>query len=966
MDFNVSMYRTWTSAMVDMITDGNEVFGRTFVDEYREVGHLQANHTEDIADRIYTRRVNDHASFGHTKRKRYFMWCCQWHEKLGLADSSPQVVYTSPPHAKGDSANRGVKRGAADAGLGSGSGSGSGSLEPSQKRSRNNDLNVTPSSGMATPPLAIRPTGIGSSVTPREPLVRRSDVIHLRNSDVSGSPVPRVAVHYPIPRNFHDDAHILLPALRDMLKDGNALFRSQMQSDVCATVLSGSSDVVAILPTAAGKTVCFLLPCFIERNQKCSIVIVPLVALKAELYDRCCRYGLSAAMWRKAHCNPNSWNGIDVFLVSMEHLDWDSFHSFSRKLASSGKLARIVVDEAHLSVLWASFRPCLYRLGLTMTHLPGHVRRILFTATVPPRDVQDLLIKHGVNTAIVYRNPSVRKNISIKVVLCPGVRVDDYFGNILNNLVDGLRDVIEINRSRQRGSRVLVYGLRIADNKKVFEHLSESHVSINPIDIELLMYFGKMEENEKTEAQKKWSSPLSKATRVMICTNAFGTGVDCSDVFNVFHIGGSNSLVEYAQEIGRAGRDGSPANATLFYSEQYARSISIAKAANGGGAGSNGDQTGSARVGEAAYLSTALFNEFQNWAESATICRKNSLYEVIDGAGPGLCAYDTSSLNCDVCATLLSNRTTNNNEQPDCPVPLDHGLSLGNPIRRQVVSGTWKPEAGNEAEHRPNPGNGISPSSALARSLPRSTGRDSSHSSLQGSSSIAVGRNVPRTIPRSPVTSRVLFAPGSSRTRNVAVESTNPDKSIEILVQVNSMTLKELYKCFEEIKEQVKGRCAVCILRQHNVHPKEVHLASNWCPTGVFCGNCLARGHYRTNCPALREHDNVRCQKCLLSHLPGIFAHTYETLGRKTCEYVTCAEICFRLFHICWRDDVILKFLMSTSEQTEYLCAQSVRSGPAKMKHFYSWLAQNVSHKQNVVRMTVCWAKLSERLVLSV
>ena len=423
-----------------------------------------------------------------------------------------------------------------------------------------------------------------------------------------------------------------------------------------------------------------------------------------------------------------------------------------------------------------------------MTHLPGHVRRILFTATVPPRDLQDLLIKHGVNTAIVYRKPSVRKNISIKVVLCPGVRVDDYFGNILNNLVAGLREVIEINRSRQRGSRVLVYGLRIADNKKVFEYLSESHDSINPIDIELLMYYGKMEENEKTEAQKKWSSPLSNATRVMICTNAFGTGVDCADVFNVFHIGGSNSLVEYAQEIGRGGRDGSPAKATLFYSEQYARSISIAKAANGGGAGSNGDHTGSASVGEAAYLCTALFNEFQNWAESATICRKNSLYEVIDGAGPGLCAYDVSSLNCDVCTTLLSNRITSNNEGTDCPRQLNHVPSVDNHMHgRQVASGSQTPEAGNGAEHRRNTGYGVSPSRALARSLPRSNGRGSSHSSLQGSSSLAAGRNVPKKIPRSPVTSRILFAPGS-RPRNNTVECTNPDRFTEILLQVNSKT----------------------------------------------------------------------------------------------------------------------------------------------------------------------------------
>ena len=84
----------------------------------------------------------------------------------------------------------------------------------------------------------------------------------------------------PLPRNHDEDRVFLLDHLRLMLKDSRAVFRSQIQSDVTATVLAGSMDTLVVLPTAAGKTVCFLLPCFIEKSTKCTIVVVPLVALK--------------------------------------------------------------------------------------------------------------------------------------------------------------------------------------------------------------------------------------------------------------------------------------------------------------------------------------------------------------------------------------------------------------------------------------------------------------------------------------------------------------------------------------------------------------------------------------------------------------------------------------------------------------------------------------------------------------
>ena len=176
----------------------------------------------------------------------------------------------------------------------------------------------------------------------------------------------------------------------------------------------------------------------------------------------------------------------------MEHLDWNLFQKFVHKLAGLEKLTRIVVDEAHLSGLWAGFRPSLQRLGLTMRHIPDNVRRILFSATVPPRDAEDLLVKHGVREAIVYRNSAIRKNISIHVRVCTGALHPHYMEKMIEELHKNLGATVTMNRHRGKGSRVLVYGLCVRHLQEIQAALVDVHRGINPLEIEYLMYYGNL------------------------------------------------------------------------------------------------------------------------------------------------------------------------------------------------------------------------------------------------------------------------------------------------------------------------------------------------------------------------------------------------------------------------------------------------------------------------------------------
>jgi len=167
--------------------------------------------------------------------------------------------------------------------------------------------------------------------------------------------------------------------------------------------------------------------------------------------------------------------------------------------------------------------------------------------------------------------------------------------------------------------------------------------------VKLLSYHGGMEDDEKAEAHRTWVDE-NGGSRVMVCTNAFGTGVDTANVRTVIHFTGSGSLLEYSQEAGRAGRDGKPAECIYIYSAEFATRWQQTLASSWRGPG----RCGRGPV-ETRHISL-MYQQLCEWVLNMSSCRKNALFNYLDGYGPGLCLYDVESVCCDVCEDLESGK----------------------------------------------------------------------------------------------------------------------------------------------------------------------------------------------------------------------------------------------------------------------------------------------------------------------
>ena len=132
--------------------------------------------------------------------------------------------------------------------------------------------------GASTSPTSavLRSTGLGNTLTAG---------VSLGQGVQGGQEISSVRMVEPLPSNADEDCSVLLPQLWEMLGNPNAVFKSQMQSDVAATVRRSEANAIVIMPTAAGNSIYFLLPCFMDAPGSATIIVSPLVALKEELYQ---------------------------------------------------------------------------------------------------------------------------------------------------------------------------------------------------------------------------------------------------------------------------------------------------------------------------------------------------------------------------------------------------------------------------------------------------------------------------------------------------------------------------------------------------------------------------------------------------------------------------------------------------------------------------------------------------------
>jgi ATP-dependent DNA helicase RecQ len=339
--------------------------------------------------------------------------------------------------------------------------------------------------------------------------------------------------------------HDLLADARAVLERvwGHADFRG-LQASVVAEVLAGR-DVLAVLPTGGGKSVCYQVPALIRPGL--GLVISPLIALMTDQVEALRQQGVRAARLdsgltldeRSAVLRAARSGDLDLLYVSPEGLQSGALLD---RLAET-PLALIAIDEAHCVSQWGhDFRPDYRTLGRLGELFPG-VPRIAVTATADARTRDDILASLHLDGAAVFVDSFARPNLQLSAIRkdsASRARTDAH--------------VIELVRARRGQSGVVYFGSRDGC-ERVADALKAAGTNA-------IAYHAGMAGPERDRRLERF---LAEDGAVMVATIAFGMGVDKADVRFVIHADPPGSLEAYWQEIGRAGRDGEPADGITLY-----------------------------------------------------------------------------------------------------------------------------------------------------------------------------------------------------------------------------------------------------------------------------------------------------------------------------------------------------------------------------------------------------------------
>ena len=309
------------------------------------------------------------------------------------------------------------------------------------------------------------------------------------------------------------------------------------QEEIVEAALEGR-DVLAILPTGGGKSVCFQVPGMMRDGI--AIVVTPLIALMKDQVQNLTARGIralciNAGMGRREVDNAlnNALYGDFKFLyVSPERLGTRLFQSYVQEM----KVSYIVVDEAHCISQWGyDFRPDYLQIGKLRELVDAPV--IALTATATPQVAEDIMERLGFQDKCLIKSGFERPNLSYIVR-----RTEDKLGQLLNicNSVGGT-------------------GIVYVRSRKKTEELS-AFLSANGVSASF--YHAGLGQQSRTDRQEQWKSDK---IRVMVCTNAFGMGIDKPDVRFVIHFDVPDSPEAYFQEAGRGGRDGKRSFAVMLW-----------------------------------------------------------------------------------------------------------------------------------------------------------------------------------------------------------------------------------------------------------------------------------------------------------------------------------------------------------------------------------------------------------------
>lgn len=332
-------------------------------------------------------------------------------------------------------------------------------------------------------------------------------------------------------------------AALDVLRDvfGHDSFRPG-QGEVIEAVLAGR-DCLAVMPTGAGKSVTFQVPARVLGGMV--LVVSPLISLMKDQVDQATSRGLRATLVNSTLEAGERARRVAAAAAGEYELLYVAPEGLERLLSSAeirSRVSMVAIDEAHCISAWGhDFRPAYRQLSGLKRRLGG-VPVMAVTATATTRVATDIVRQLGMADPFSYRGSFYRPNLRI------AVRKKDGIG-------DTRSEILAVIRAHE-GECGVVYCLTRRSSGTLATWLQRQGVPARA-------YHAGMQDTERIEVQEAF---LSGQARVIVATVAFGMGIDKADVRFVVHQDLPGSVEAYAQEIGRAGRDGQPSDCVLFFS----------------------------------------------------------------------------------------------------------------------------------------------------------------------------------------------------------------------------------------------------------------------------------------------------------------------------------------------------------------------------------------------------------------
>src|SRR6186713_1535079 len=410
-----------------------------------------------------------------------------------------------------------------------------------------------------------------------------------------------------------------------------------IQEQAVKTIMRGESPVVVVMGTGGGKSLMFMLPAWCGKGGM-SVVIVPLIALKEDMMRRCRELGIWCEEWNSRR-QPDA---ASIVFVTPESATSESFRTFLNRARAAGRLDRIIIDECHIILNdKMDFRKDMQRLG-ELSEVGTQM--VMLTATLPPCKEPELWKRMNLEADEVkmFRAETSRANVRYEVMNLEKVREEwnarrklkarlekgASQGNRGNKgLEERIKVVGEIARKRlerYKDGRMVIY----CNSVKEVEELAE--------ELECEGYYHHAE--NKGEKLKGF---MEGKKRMIIATSALGMGVDIADIRVILHTSRPRTLLDYAQESGRAGRDGLNSEAIII---------------------DNGGEVGWKEREEERKLVKRLI---EGKIEGRMECRRKILNLYLDGKVEKGC--EEKDIKCDVCEK----------EEEDRGFELDESLRIG-------------------------------------------------------------------------------------------------------------------------------------------------------------------------------------------------------------------------------------------------------------------------------------------------